>query len=414
MHNCIYDNQFGFRSKHSTNHALISITEDIRNALDNNNFACGVFIDLQKAFDTVDHKILLNKLEFYGVRGLTNLWFKSYLTNRKQFVSINGFNSTESIMNFGVPQGSVLGPLLFLIYINDLHLAIKYSKTTHFADDTNLIIKNKSPKKLQKQLNLDLKFLCNWLKANKISLNSSKTEIIIFRHPNKPLNYDLKIKIDGKKLIPSKYVKYLGILIDANLNWSYQTEVLSAKLSRAIGMLSKIRHYVPINTLHSIYYGIFSSIMTYGSQIWGQVRNRHISRIETLQNKAIRIINFAPYNGASNPLYKQSKILKFSDHIKLQNFLYVLDNINKKTPIVLQDSFQLVRNTHSYPTRGSYNNKVVIPKANTRIYGIGSIRFQSAQFWNYMVNQFSNLKLNLQSRAACKKKILNYLLEKYE
>ena len=110
-------------------------------------------------------------------------------------------------MVFGVPQGSGLGPLLFLIYINDLHVAIKYSLVHHFADDTNLLLKNKSLKQLQKQINIDLKYLCNWLKANKISLNTSKTELILFRHPNKTINYELKIKIEGKRLYPSNYVK---------------------------------------------------------------------------------------------------------------------------------------------------------------------------------------------------------------
>ena len=195
-HNCIYELQFGFREYHSPNHALISLTEDIRNALDDKHFVGGVYIDLQKAFDTVDHKILLYKLNHYGIRGKANEWFNSYLTNRKQYVSINGFKSDEKVMNFGVPQGSVLGPLLFLIYINDIHIALKYCKTRLFADDTNLLIKNKSLKQLQKHLNLDLRNLCNWLTTNKISLNASKTELLIFRHPNKHINYNLKI--DGK------------------------------------------------------------------------------------------------------------------------------------------------------------------------------------------------------------------------
>ena len=238
---CIYKHQFGFRNKHSTNHALVSLTEDIRSALDNNEIACGVFIDLQKAFDTVSHDILLHKLNHYGIRGIANDWFSSHLSNRKQYVSINGHNSNEACMPYGVPQGSVLGPLLFLIYINDLHKAINYSKTRHFADDTNLIIKGKSPKKLQKQLNLDLRSLCNWLKANKISLNVSKTELLIFRHPNKKIDFDFRLKIDGKRLISNKYVKYLGVLIDEHLNWTFHLNVLCTKLSRA-------------NTFHLLWY----------------------------------------------------------------------------------------------------------------------------------------------------------------
>ena len=138
-------------------------------------------------------------------------------------------------MKFGVPQGSVLGPLLFLIYINDLHLSIHYSTTRLFADDTNLLIKNNCLKQLKKQLNLDLRSLNNWLKEKKISLNSGKTELIIFRHINKPINYDLKIKINGKRLYPSSHIKYLGIFIDSHLNWSLYCDALASRLS-------KIRH----------------------------------------------------------------------------------------------------------------------------------------------------------------------------
>ena len=193
--------------KHSTNHVFISLTEDIRNALDNKNVVGGVFIDLQKAFDTVDDKILLSKLNHDSIIGKANEWFNSYLTNRKQYVSINGFKSDEKVMNFGVPQGSVLGPLLFLIYINDIHIALKYCKTRLFADGTNSLLKSKSLEQLQKQLNLDLCNICNCLKANKISLNASKIELLIFRHPNKHINYNLKIKIDSKRLITSKFAK---------------------------------------------------------------------------------------------------------------------------------------------------------------------------------------------------------------
>ena len=157
-------------------------------------------------------------------------------------VSINGFNSDEVMMQFGVPQGSILGPLLFLIYINDLHESMEFCSTRHFADDTNLLITNKSLKHIRKLLNLDLCFLSKWLRANKISLNCSKTELMIFRHPRKQINYELKLKINGRKLYPSDYVKYLGILIDPHLNWNYHTDFIAPKLSQALGMLMKIRH----------------------------------------------------------------------------------------------------------------------------------------------------------------------------
>ena len=198
---CLYDLQFGFRKFHSTTHALMYLTESIRKALDKNYFACGIFIDLQKAFDTVDHEVLLYKLCHYGIRGVANKWFKSYLTNRKQFVSINGIDSEENNIEHGVPQGSVLGPLLFLIYINDLNKSLKYCSAIHFADDSSLIHENKSLEEMQKNVNLDLKNVNNWLIANKISLNANKTEMVLFQNHRKKINFNMEIKIVKSKIV---------------------------------------------------------------------------------------------------------------------------------------------------------------------------------------------------------------------
>ena len=172
--------------------------------IDKGNIAVGVFVDFQKAFDTVNHKILLRKLEHYGIRGIANKWFATYLSKRKQYVSINGTFSETKTIEHGVPQGSVLGPLLFLVYINDLHTCIKHSTTRHFADDTNLlhIIDLSKPRNrnLTRKLNTDMKSLNHWLLANKISLNSTKTEIIFFRNKRTPIPNTI-IKLNGVKLM---------------------------------------------------------------------------------------------------------------------------------------------------------------------------------------------------------------------
>ena len=332
----IYEHQYGFRKKHSTIHALISITDKIRDALDNKSLAIGVFIDFQKAFDTVNHEILLNKLDHYGIRGCINEWFKSYLKDRKQFVSIDGFNSSEAILKHGVPQGSVLGPLLFLIYINDLNQAIKNCLTYHFADDTNLLRIGKSAKKIQKQINIDLKHLVSWLLANKISLNKTKTEIIIFRKPRQKLNINLCIKLNGHKLTPSPSIKYLGILLDETLSGKAQCKVLIDKLIRANAMLSKVRHYLPQEQIISVYHAIFSSHLSYGCQIWGQNEKSSLfKKISNLQKRALRIISFSRYDCPSVPIFKYYKILKLKDQFHSTTAYLSMTTLVTSYPLVL-------------------------------------------------------------------------------
>ena len=207
----LYYRQFEFRKDFSTNHAILNLLKSIRKALDDGQSACGIFIDLKKAFDTVSHDVLLEKLNRYGIRGISNDWFRSYLSDRTQFVSINGFNSDYKTVKYGEPQGSVLGPLLFLIFINDRNIAIKNSETFSFSDDTCLLNIKDSIKKINKIVNKDLKFLIQWLHANKISFNTAKTEVIICKRKKKQLDFDLNLKICWNKLQTSSYVKYLDI-----------------------------------------------------------------------------------------------------------------------------------------------------------------------------------------------------------
>ena len=226
--------------------------------------------------------------------------------------------------------------------LNDLNKAIKYSSVYHFADDTNLLNINTTPKRIQKQVNLDLKSLYKWLLANKISLNCSKTELILFHKPGYPIkNFNFNIKINGHKIYPSNCIKYLGIYLDTTLSGNDHCEILEKKLKRANGMLSKVRHYVPRDELKSIYYAIFSSHMLYGCQVWGQNCSSHMNKIYRLQNRAVKIINFVDNDLNSSPLYKNNGILKIQDYINFQNILHVHDYLNNSLPGCFQDYFKL-------------------------------------------------------------------------
>jgi hypothetical protein len=273
-------------------------------------------------------------------------------------------------------------------------------------------------KQLKTQLNKDLKTLTIWLKANKISLNASKTEILIFRNPNKPMNYDPKIKLDGIRIYPSKYVKYLGILIDAHLTWKFHAKCLVPKLTRAAGMLSKVRHYVPSHTLKNIYYAIFSSIMNYGAVIWGQNTNEHITRIIKLQDRAIRYINFADYREPTTKLYKQSEIIKFKDNITISNYLYVHNSLNRRLPACLNNQFkylntETIQHTRKAELLSSKECLVELPKSRTTYYGIYSITDQSARAWNHLQITQSTLNLHQLSRELCKEKLKTHFVESY-
>ena len=185
--------------------------EMVRDALDNGNFACGVFIDLQKAFDTVNHNILLSKLNHYDIRGV------AFDCDRNQYATINNERSEIQTIKYGIPQGSILGPLLFLIYINDLIRSIKNSKINHFADDANLLYAISSVKDINKKINFDLSNLVQWLRANKISLNVNKTYIVIFRSPRKQITKKMNFRLSGQKIRQKTCTKYLGVLLDEHL-----------------------------------------------------------------------------------------------------------------------------------------------------------------------------------------------------
>ena len=221
-------------------------------------FTFCLFIDLKKAFDTVNYDILLSKLENYGFRGVVNDWFKSYLIGRRQYTTVNGYISDSHQTLCGVPQGSVLGPLLFLLYINDLYKSSNKLQFYLFADDTSLTYANGDLKKLETEINEE-PFKVSWLVVNKLTLNIEKTNYVIFRPSQKTISFHPNIKITNNNSNTSQplemknYIGYVGILIDSNLSWKFYIDYVCQKVSKTIGIFAKLRHFVPRNVLLNLY-----------------------------------------------------------------------------------------------------------------------------------------------------------------
>ena len=401
-----------FRLSHSTTHALIATIEEIRHACDNGEYACITYLDLKKAFDTVNHKILLDKMKHYGIKGTENNFFKSYLTGRKQSTIIGDINSSLQEILYGVPQGSVLGPLLFILYINDLHRVVKHCSIFHYADDTNLLLIDKSLKKIISRVNHDLSLITDWLKANKISLNTSKTKIMIYKPKNTKIYKQLNFRISGQKIEVTDNIKYLGLHLLDSLEWDNHLQVIIKKLQRAIGLLSKIRHYVPKWLLRTIYFSLFNSHLIYGCEVWGQRDVRLFRNIQELQDKAVRIINFKPDDYEVNSLYRENKILKIKDFITLKNALFVKNSLEENTPVSLQNMFSLARQIHNYGTRNAVNNLVDIPQVRTQTYGYYSIKSQCATTWNTLQTILDKDLLQISHNYA-RKYIMDHLLSNY-
>ena len=389
-HKLIYPLQFGFRENHCIDHVLINITEDIRSTLDGRRYGCGIFIDLQKAFDTVNHEILLKKLEHYGIRGDTLKWFHSYLSDRSQFVTINGHDSTKMEISCGVPQGSVLGPLLFLIFINDLPNVSNKIKIYLFADDTNIYVESETISELVQIVNNELKLVKNWIDANLFSLNISKTNYIIFHSPVMSIPSDIVITIGRDHIDRSRYVKFLGLLLDENLRWNFHLSELSKKLARTCGILFKIRDLLPTNTLINVYNSLFMSFLQYGIIVWGQTSALYIEPIFKLQKKALRAISHEHPRSHTLPIFKALKLLRLQDVFQLQMLSFVFESINKLNPMCFHDFFTCTSSIHEYHTRHSYRGDVFLAHKNSLQYGLKSIRYMGAKMWNDLPVELRN------------------------
>ena len=263
----LVSHQSGFRSLHSVVTCLLKGTSDWYIDIDNGRYTAMTFIDLKKAFDTVDHQILLDKMHFYGITGHAHKWFSSHLDNRKQCCRVNGTTSSIENIDFGVPQGSCLGPLLFPLYINDVPFALKKAKTTMYADDTGLSYSSHTNDELDLVINEELSCIEKWLQGNKLNVVKTQAIIIGSKPKIKKLKNNLSalpsFRVGGEEIDLINKTKYLGAVIDNCLTWESHISVIQKKISRAIGLLKYARNFVQTGTLINLYRSIIELHFSY-------------------------------------------------------------------------------------------------------------------------------------------------------
>ena len=408
LNSYLTDNQFGFRANKSTTHAILNLTQYLYKNLDSGELIFSIFLDFRKAFDSVNHQILISKLKSYGIRGVALDWFQSYLTTRKQYVHINNVISNLKPITYGVPQGSILGPLLFLLFINDITQCSNLFKFTLYADDSTLttrVHKDQLDQSIE-LINNELKNLHLWLCANKIAINKEKSKYMIFSS-NENIMITSNIKIGNEIILECDFTKFLGIYVDNHLTIKHHINVISKKLSKSVGLLHKLKKFLPYNVLKIIYASLVTPYISYGIEVWYGTFKNHTNKIFILQKKAIRAINNLEYNDHTTGYFHSNTILKLKDQYKSQisNYIYKILNSNIDNEICSQLKLNLRSHPHNTRCKEMLNVSQ-INKCKTK----NSIFYNGIKIWNGLPNSLRN------SNSFFKFKKLNktHYLDRYE
>ena len=389
--------QFGFRQCFSTFHALEILSENIYSALDSQHSQLSIFIDFCKAFDTVRHDILLQKLKHYGIRGVIFDWFKDYLSNRTQSTKILNHMSSPLNIKYGVPQGSVLGPILFLIYINDLPQIFPQLKSVLFADDSTLYITGDDPISMIETANSDLEILHNWCVSNRLTINSNKTYYMLFT--NKPIDTLPPLKYDTSEIAKVLQYKMLGITFDERMTFKSHIANISHKLSRNISLLYQVKNFMPRNVLQIMYNAHILPYFQYCTPIWCNTYPTHLLTLFRLQKKIIRIISNHSYYEHTQPLFKNMNILKLFDINKLQIGIYMYKSVNRGNMTALLPQ-------HDYPTRTREHLRV--PQHSLSLFQ-HSLTYSGPKTWNSVPTHIQQLP----TLRTFKKHYKQYILNQY-
>lgn len=404
INNILYNKQYGFRKNHSTIHAIIDLLDNISQSIDQNKFTIGVFIDFSKAFDTVNHNILLKKMNLYGISDYCLSWFQSYLHNRQQFVEFQSTTSEYQTISCGVPQGSILGPLLFLIYINDLPNASKILHTILFADDTNLFYSHECFHTLISSVNEELHKITNWLEANRLSLNLSKTHFVIFTSSNKKYDSNMaKIVIGNETVKEENSTKFLGIFLDQHLTWKKHISYISLKLSKNIGVINKLKNVLPDSVLLTLYYTMIYPYITYGNIVWVSTYPTRLHTIYILQKRIVRMISHADYLAHTAPIFSKLGLLNIFQINVFQTACFVFKFSTRSLPHSFDNFFTLNNEIHRYNTRQSRCFHYF--KNRTTLYRF-SIRQKGPSIWNSLPPDMKSSHFHI-FKHNLKQKLLN-------
>lgn len=360
--NILYDKQFGFRKGHSTVNAVQQLVGDILSGFEKNFKCLALFLDLRKAFDVCHHGIMLSKLSHYGVRGTALSWFESYLSERKQFVEISGISSTMRPVKMGIPQGSILGPILMSVMINDIKNSLKLSDCILFADDTTIYLFGRNVKFLYTKMQREINLLSQWFQDNLLIVNVKKTKLMLFCPKSQNDIVNCTLQLNNEVIDRVSAFKFLGIWLDQNLIWDEHATFLLKKIVPFKFALYKLKPFLPAYCLRTIYYSFVHSRLIYGLSVWGPMLKRDtLDKLIKLQKSFIRIINNAALLANSSPLFLKSKILKLEDLISLEllkiTYLYRVG----KLPKSLMNLFP--SHSHGYETRNYNVPKVLSHKS---------------------------------------------------
>ena len=352
-------------------------------------YTCGVFLDFSKAFDTVNHSILLKKIEQYGIRGIPLQLFTSYLTNRQQYTALGNTVSSRQAVTCGIPQGSSLGPVLFLIYINDLPNCSSLLTFRIFADDTNVFASARDLKTLEQLINTELKNVKLWCDANKLSINFSKTNFMIVKSPRKrDLAVNIKIEsVDGTSYLLERKdrVKYLGVLLDDTVSFKHHISYVASRISRSNGIIAKLRHFLTLPQMRQLYYSIIYPYISYAILAWGSAYKSHIKKIQTKQNHAIRLIFFARTLGKSTesalPLLNLLDVLTVNNIYRLHILKFTHLWHKGLLPVLFQSYFQYASSIHGYETRYASKRNLYKPEERTNS-GKQTVAFAASVLWD--------------------------------